>query len=125
MLAPDKNARKRTKKAPKLNRSSKTKTDRKDRKEDKKSLSLNAVRKKVTELAAGDDLLLMKIFDDAKIQSLLDEIPVDDIIKRRDRIYTQQDTLSLFVQQVLTKDFGCKEWPFSTQRESAKKGHAT
>ncbi len=109
MLAPNKNARKRPKKAPNLNPSSKTKTSRKDRKKDKKSLSLNAVRKKVTELAAADDLLLMKIFDDARIQSLLDEILVDDGIKRRDRIYTPQVTLSLFVQQVLTKDSGCKE----------------
>ena len=109
MLAPNKNARKRPKKAPNLNRSSKTKTSRKDRKKDKKSLSLNAVRKKVTELVAADDLLLMKIFDDAKIQSILDEILIEDGVKRRDRIYTPQVTLSLFVQQVLTKDSGCKE----------------
>lgn len=109
MLAPAENARKRPTKVPNLNRSSKTKTGRKDRKKDKKSLSLNAVRKKITELAATDDLLLMKVFDDARIQLILDEILIEDVIKRRDRIYTPQVTLSLFVQQVLTKDSGCKE----------------
>jgi hypothetical protein len=70
---------------------------------------LNAIRKKVAELAAADDLLLMKILDNTRIQSLLDEILVEDGKKHRNRIYTPQVTLSLFVQQVLRKDSGCKE----------------
>ena len=105
MLAPDKNARKRPKKATNLNRSSKPKGPKKD----KKSLSLNALRKNFKELVDDDELLLMKIFDDAKIQSLLDEIPSDDGVKRRNRVYTPQVTLSLFVPQALSKDSGCKE----------------
>ena len=70
---------------------------------------MNAVREKVSELAAADDLLLLKIFDDKKIQSLIDEILGDESTKRRNRIYTPQVTLSLFVQQVLSKESGCKE----------------
>lgn len=109
MLAPTKNARKRPKIAPNLNASSKTKTSQKDRKKEKKKLSLDMVRKKVTELAGTDELLLLNIFSDAKIESLLNEIHGKNASKRRDRVYTPQVTLSLFVQQVLSKDAGCKE----------------
>jgi hypothetical protein len=60
-------------------------------------------------LIAADELLLPKVFDNAKIQLILDEIGCADGVNRRDRIYTTHTTLMLFVQQVLTKDAGCKE----------------
>jgi hypothetical protein len=93
----------------KLNQSSKTKTARDKRKKDKKQLSLHTVRQRVEELMANDDLRLMKVFDNSKIKSILSEIDGTDGVCRRDRIYTTQTTLMLFVQQVLTKDAGCKE----------------
>lgn len=109
MQKSNKDARKRPKSQPNLNLSSKTKKTLNDRKKKKKSLSLNTVRMKVNELGATDDLLLMKIFDDAKIESIIDEILEEFSVKKRDRIYTPQITLSLFVQQVLSMDAGCKE----------------
>ena len=102
MQKSNKDARKRPKSQPNLNLSSKTKKTLNDRKKKKKSLSLNTVLLKVNELGAADDLLLMKIFDNAKIESILDEILGESSVKQRDRIYTPQITLSLFVQQVLS-----------------------
>ncbi len=108
MIAVQNQVAPRSKPSPKLNRSSRTKTSRKNRKKDKRTLTVNEVRKKVQAMIESDELLLRKVFDDATIQAILDEISGDKS-KRRDRIYTPQVALSLFVQQVLTKDAGCKE----------------
>jgi hypothetical protein len=61
----------------------------------------------VRELSESGELLLSKLFDDASINALVEEI----LPKRasRDRVYTIPVTVSLFVQQVLSNKCGCKK----------------
>jgi hypothetical protein len=106
MIVPTTTVPPRPQKPPTANRSSRTKTPRQAGKKNKPSLTLNTVRKKVQEMHDTDQLLLMKVFDDETIKTTLDKFDSKSI-KRRERIYTPQITLSLFVQQVLTKDATC------------------
>lgn len=108
MLAPRKDARSRRPTRAQRNRSSRTKTASADRKPAKKRLTLKAVRRKVKALLDSDELLMPKLFDEAAVQALLQQIEPTDVV-RRDRVYRVPVTLSLFVQQVLSKDRGCKE----------------
>jgi len=109
MLAPRADARpSRRKRRAQLNRSSRTKTSRKDRKQDKKRQTLNDVRKKVETMSDSDQLLLPKVFNDASVEALMAEVCPSEVVRRK-RIYSVPVTLSLFVQQVLSKDRGCKE----------------
>lgn len=108
MLAPNPEAKKR--RLPtraKLNKSSRTKTSRKDRKKDKEPSSVKQFEYKIEKMIKADELLLPKLFDDAAIEAILGESNSDQ--KARKRVYTVPTTLSLFVQQVLMKDRGCKE----------------
>lgn len=109
MPTPQSNQEPRRKRQAKLNRSSRTKTSHNERKQNKKRISLDDVRQKVKSLCESNELLLPKLFDDQAIESLLQELCPDDTITRRNRIFTLPVTLSLFVQQVLSKDCGCKE----------------
>ena len=108
MLAPRSNAQARRKRLANLNRSSKTKTSRNERKEDKKKLTLDDVRKQVKVMIDLDQLLMSKIFDDATIEQIYGELSPQGS-EHRNRIFTIPVTLSLFVQQVLVKNRGCKE----------------
>ncbi len=92
----------------KLNRSSRTKTSHEKRKKDKEPSSVNQFECKIEKLIQADELLLPKLFDDAEIEMLLGKIDTDSM-SRRSRVYTVPITLSLFVQQALMKDRGCKE----------------
>ena len=102
MLAPESSS------TSKSNRSSKTKTTRNDRKQHKTTLKFENVQDKLQAMLDNDELLLPQVLDDAMIQTKLAEF-TDGMADSRDRIYTPQVTLSLFVQQVLTKDKGCQE----------------
>lgn len=108
MLAPRSDAPPRRKRSAQLNLSSRTKASRKDRKPDKKKLTLNDVRGKVKAMADSDQLLMSKIYDDATIELIFEAVCPDDSV-RRNRIFSTPVTLSLFVQQVLSKNRGCKE----------------
>lgn len=108
MLAPPKESRPRRPARAQLNRSSRTKTAAADRKPAKKKQTLDAVRRKVKAMADSDELLLSKLFDDSSVKALLQKIDPKEVV-RRDRVYSVPVTLSLFVQQVLSKDRGCKE----------------
>jgi hypothetical protein len=108
MLAPRSNAPKRRPRRAKLNRSSRTKTSREDRKKDKEVSSVKQFELKIETMLRADELLLPKLFDDALIEAILSE-DISDQTSRRKRVYTVSTTLSLFVQQVLVKDRGCKE----------------
>ncbi len=108
MLAPNPDAPKRRRPTrAKLNKSSRTKTSRKDRKKDKEPSSVKQFEYKIEKMIKADELLLPKLFDDAAIEAILGENKPDQ--KPRKRVYTVPTTLSLFVQQVLMKDRGCKE----------------
>jgi hypothetical protein len=63
---------------------------------------------KIEKMIKADELLLPKLFDDAAIEAILSKSDSDQPA-RRQRIYTVPTTLSLFVQQVLVKERGCKE----------------
>ena len=91
----------------KLNTSSRTKTSRADRKKDKKPISVRQIQSKIEATVQSGQLLLPKLFDAASIESILQE-DQSDSIPRRQRIYSVPTTLSLFVQQVLMKERGCK-----------------
>ena len=91
----------------KLNSSSRTKTSRAKRKKSKKRSSVKQMQRKIESIIAADQLLLLKLFDVAAIESILNGC--SDQVKRRHRVYTVPTTLSLFVQQVLMKGRGCKE----------------
>lgn len=108
MLAPRSKTPSRHDRLAKLNLSSKTKTSRKDRKKDKKKLTLNDVQMKVKAMVDSDQLLMSRIYDDAAIELICEEVSPDDSL-RRNRIFSTPVTLSLFVQQVLMKNRGCKE----------------
>jgi hypothetical protein len=108
MLAPRSDAPPRRKVPAKLNLSSRTKTSRSERKQNKKRISLDDTRLKVESLCQSGELLLPKLLDDQEIESLLRELCPDDTTSRRNRIFTIPVTLTLFVQQVLSKDCGCK-----------------
>ena len=90
----------------KLNPYSRTKTDRKDRKKDKPLLPLKTVREKVEKLMKSDKLLLPQLLDEATIEAALNKCPAEDQTRRK-RVYTVSTTLTLFVQQVLSKGRGC------------------
>jgi hypothetical protein len=90
----------------KLNPSSRTKTAQKDRKKDKPLLHLKTVRTKVKKLMKSDKLLLPKLLDEAAIEAALGKLPSEES-ERRKRAYTIPITLTLFVQQVVSKDRGC------------------
>lgn len=107
MLAPRSEAPKR-RRSSKLNSSSRTKTSRADRKKDKEPSSVKQFEYKIEKLLKAEELLLPKLFDDTAIEAILSEGNSDQR-PRRQRIYTIPTTLSLFVQQVLMKDRGCKE----------------
>lgn len=92
----------------KLNKSSRTKTARSRRKKDKKPFSLDQARLKVEKLIESGELLLPKLFNDQVIESLIAEHPGGSKIKSRKRVFTVPVTICLFMQQVLTKDVGCK-----------------
>ena len=92
----------------KLNSSSRTKTSRADRKKDKKTTSVKETQAKIETMIESDELLLPKLFDDASIDSILQK-DQSGTTRRRQRVYTVPTTLSLFMQQVLTKDRGCSE----------------
>ncbi|XZE20427.1 IS4 family transposase [Pirellulaceae bacterium SH449] len=108
MLAPRKDAPRSRPARAKLNRSSRTKTPQANRKAPKKKQSLNEVRSKVKAMLDSDELLLPKLFDNASINAMLSEIRPETVV-RRNRLYTIPITISLFVQQVLSKNRGCKE----------------
>lgn len=91
-----------------LNRSSRTKTSREDRKKDKEAASVSQFEFKIKRMMESDELLLPKLFDDEVIESILGENSSAQKPRRR-RVYTVPTTLSLFVQQVLMKERGCKE----------------
>ncbi len=59
-------------------------------------------------MSDSDELLLPKLFDDSSVKALLQKVEPKEVV-RRDRVYSVPVTLSLFVQQVLSKDRGCKE----------------
>lgn len=108
MLAPNPEAKKRSRPSrAKLNKSSRTKTSREKRKKDKETSSVKQFEYKIQKMIKADELLLPKLFDDAEIEAILGESKSDK--QRRKRVYTVPTTLSLFVQQVLMKDRGCKE----------------
>lgn len=107
MLAPQENVCGRRTTPAKLNPSSRTKTAQKDRKTSKKKLSLNAVRSMVEAMLDSDDLLMPKLFDVASINALLQELEPEGVA-RRERVYSVPVTVSLFVQQVLSNNCGCK-----------------
>jgi hypothetical protein len=108
MLAPRSDAPKRRPRRAKLNSSSRTKTSREDRKKDKEPSSVKQFELKIEKMIKADELLLPKLFDEAAIEAILDA-NTSNKISRRKRVYTVATTLSLFVQQVLVKDRGCKE----------------
>lgn len=108
MLAPKKNVVSRRAQRAKFNRSSRTKTATKDRKRGKKKQTLNSVRKKVQAMVDSNELLFPKLFDDASVNVLLQELDSEEVT-RRVRVYSIPVTLSLFVQQVLSHGRGCKE----------------
>lgn len=108
MLAPQNDARPRRPVRAQLNRSSRTKTAAGARKPAKKKQTVEAVRAKVRGLSDSGELLLPKLFDEASINVLLQQVDPKERV-RRDRVYNVPVTLSLFVQQVLSKDRGCKE----------------
>ena len=108
MLAPQNKARSRRERLANLNRSSKTNTSQNDRKKNKKKLTLDDVRKQVKVMTDSDQLLMSKIFDDATIEQIYGELSTQ-VSEHRNRIFTIPVTLSLFVQQVLVKNRGCKE----------------
>ena len=91
----------------KLNTSSRTKTSRANRKKDKKPISVRQIQSRIETMVQSDQLLLPKLFDTASIESILQEDQSSSTV-RRQRIYSVPTTLSLFVQQVLVKDQGCK-----------------
>jgi hypothetical protein len=107
MLAPRPDAKTRRSRRAKLNKSSRTKTVRKNRKKDKEASSVKQFERKIEKMMKADELLLPKLFDDAAIEAILGESKSDQ--KSRKRVYTVPITLALFVQQVLMKDRGCKE----------------
>jgi len=90
MIVPPKSVPPRPQQPPKIKRSSRTKTTRQIYQKNKPALTLKAVRNKVQELLDSDQLLLMKVFNDATIKAALAEF-ADDNIERRDRIYTPPD----------------------------------
>ena len=108
MIAPKSDVKKPRPRRAKLNSSSRTKTSREDRKKDKDPSSVKQFQYKIEKLLKADELLLPKLFDDAMIEAVLSNNSSDQK-SRRQRIYTVSTTLSLFVQQVLMKDRGCKE----------------
>ena len=87
MLAPRSDAPKRRPRRAKLNTSSRTKTSRANRKKDKKPTSVKQVQVKIETMIKSDQLLLPKLFDDAAIESILQEDRSDQT-PRRQRIYT-------------------------------------
>ncbi len=107
MLAPRPAAPKRRPRRAKLNSSSRTTTSREDRKKDKDASSVKQFEYKIKKLIEADELILPKLFDDAAIAAILNEDA--SAPPRRQRVYTIPTTLSLFVQQVLVRDRGCKE----------------
>lgn len=107
MIAERRNAQKRRKRRAKLNRSSRTRTRREDRKKDKTPSSVKQFEYRIEKLIKAGQLLLPKLFDDACIEGILADSQPQQ--KSRKRVYTVPITLSLFVQQVLMKERGCKE----------------
>ena len=74
----------------------------------KKKLTLDDVRKQFKVMTDSDQLWMCKIFDDATVEQIYRELSPQDS-EHRKRIFTIPVTLWLFVQQVLSKDRGCKE----------------
>lgn len=107
MVAERRQAKKRRKRRAKLNRSSRTRTRREDRKKDKTPSSVRQFEYRIEKLIEAGQMLLPKLFDDAYIEGILADAQPHH--KSRKRIYSIPTTLSLFVQQVLMKDRGCKE----------------
>jgi hypothetical protein len=81
----------------------------------KKSLTLGQVRNEVEARRDSSELLLPKIFDDQTVSQMAEKFGASG----RQRIYTIPTTLSLFVQQVLSKNRGCQEivHRFNAQRK--------
>lgn len=71
----------------------------------KKKLKFAQAKKIIECLKASNSLLLLKVFDSKTIRRLWEELGC----KGRDRVYTPELTLSLFVQQMLSKGTGCQE----------------
>lgn len=107
MLAPRPGAKKHRSRRAKLNKSSRTKTVRQNRKQNKQASTVKQFEHRIEKMIQANELLLPKLFDDAAIEAILGESK--PVKKPRQRIYTVSTTLTLFVQQVLMKDRGCKE----------------
>ena len=69
---------------------------------------MDDVRTQVKVMTDSDQLWMSKIFDDATVEQIYRELSPQDS-EHRKRIFTIPVTLWLFVQQVLSKDRGCKE----------------
>ena len=69
---------------------------------------MDDIRTQVKVMTDSDQLWMSKIFDDATVEQIYRELSPQDS-EHRKRIFTIPVTLWLFVQQVLSKDRGCKE----------------
>lgn len=108
MTSPQSDASKQRPRRANRNPSSRTTTSREKRRKDKKRSSVKRYEAKIEKMLKNNELLLPKLFDDAVINAFLGKDSSEDK-KRRQRVYTVPITLSLFIQQVLAKDRGCKE----------------
>jgi Transposase DDE domain len=71
----------------------------------KKKLKFAQAKKIVESLKASNSLLLLRIFDSKTIRRIWEELGCSG----RNRVYTPELTISLFVQQMLSKGTSCQE----------------
>jgi hypothetical protein len=71
----------------------------------KKRLKFAQAKKIVENLKASNSLLLLKVFDSKTIRGIWEELECSG----RERVFTPELTLSLFVQQILSKGTSCQE----------------
>ena len=71
----------------------------------RKSIELRQVLKQIEIMRDANELLLPKLFSEQAVQALAQQIAPDS----RQRAFTVAKTLSLFIQQVLSKDRGCQD----------------
>lgn len=117
MLKPSDVTPKKRKPPTKINTSSRTLTPRSKHRKDKKKLTRRQVEAQVQKMSKNKELLLDTIFSEEDFDETI-KSHTDKKTARRARVYTPHITMSLFVQQVLTKDCSCSDMvtEFNKQR---------
>jgi hypothetical protein len=90
------------------------------RKKRKSQLNRQQVKTIIETMRASDQLLLPKVFGPEMIREILDSIPSD--VRKRDRFYTPEVAISLFVQQMLMEHCGCLKMVHVFNRIRMKRG---